>query len=83
MTDHPEPQPSETSADAERRARSVRTNKRQAWIYIAVGVVLTVLGLMGLMAEDRNFLDWLMLGLGLLNLVLGGMQLRRPEPPLG
>lgn len=82
MTDNLEPQPIEPTTDADRRARALRTNKRQAWIYIGVGVVLTVLGIIGLVAEDRSFLDWLLLGLGLVNLVIGAMQLRRPEPPL-
>ncbi|USQ77499.1 hypothetical protein [Ornithinimicrobium cryptoxanthini] len=87
MTEHGSPQPSEpthepAAEEIERRARQVRNNKRQSWIYLAVGAVLVVLGVMGVMADDRGILDWLMLGLGVLNLVIGGMGLRRPEPPL-
>lgn len=84
MTEQGSPQPAEpTPEEIERRARQLRNNKRQSWIYLAVGAVLVVLGVLGVMAEDRGILDWLMLGLGLVNLVIGGMGLRRPEPPLG
>lgn len=84
MTEPGSPQPTEpTAEEIERRARQLRNNKRQSWIYLAVGVVLVVLGIMGVLADDRGFLDWLMLGLGVLNLVIGGMGLARPEPPLG
>lgn len=84
MTEHASPQPTEpTAEEVERRARQLRNNKRQSWIYLAVGAVLTVLGILGVMDDDRGILDGLMLGLGVLNLVIGGMGLRRPEPPLG
>lgn len=84
MTEHGSPQPTEpTAEEIERRARQLRNNKRQSWIYLAVGAVLIVLGILGVVADDRGILDWLMLGLGVVNLVIGGMGLRRPEPPLG
>ena len=84
MTEHGSPQSAgPTPEEIELRARQLKNNKRQSWIYLAVGAVLVVLGVLGVIAEDRGILDWLMLGLGLLNLVIGGMGLRRPEPPLG
>ncbi|WP_114905749.1 hypothetical protein [Ornithinimicrobium murale] len=73
----PEQGPSQVpSARANRAAR----NKRQAWLYIVIGVVLGVVAVLGLLADDRGFLDWALLVLAIANLVMGVMAVRSPEP---
>lgn len=60
----------------EQRAR----NRKQAWLYIVIGVVLGTVAVLGLLADDRGFLDWALLVLAIANLVIGVMALRSPEP---
>lgn len=96
-TEHPDPQSPEpdpvpdpgtesrtesAAAAAERRARVTRNNKRQGWLYIAIGVALGVLAVIGLVGDDRGILDWLLLALALINLGVGTMALLRPDPRL-
>ncbi|MCK0113948.1 hypothetical protein MWU75_17540 [Ornithinimicrobium sp. F0845] len=64
------------------RARATRNNKRQAWLYIVIGVALGVLAVIGLVGDDRGILDWLLLALAVINLVVGVMALVRPDPRL-
>ncbi|WP_109473069.1 hypothetical protein [Ornithinimicrobium cavernae] len=79
MTGSPQP----VSPEPRPGARHTRANKRQAWLYIVIGVVLGAVAVLGLLGDDRGVLDWLLLVLGVINLVIGVLALRRPEPRLG
>lgn len=79
---NPEPEPTPDRIPGPEAAQR-STNKRQAWLYVIIGAALSVVAVLGLLAEDRGVLDWLLLVLGLINLGLGLMALRRPEPRLG
>lgn len=83
MTDQqPDPQQPDPQPAPGHRAAATAKNKRQAWLYIVIGVVLGVIAVLGLVAEDRSILDWLLLVLAVLNLGIGVMALLRPEPRL-
>jgi len=45
-------------------------------------VALGVLAVIGLLADDRGVLDWLLLALAVINLGVGAMALLRPDPRL-
>lgn len=60
----------------EQRAR----NRKQGWLYIVIGVLLGSVAVLGLLADDRGFLDWALLLLAIANLVIGALALRSPEP---
>ena len=82
MTDTPQgpdtpavPEPEQTA-----RERATARNKKQAWLYIVIGVVLGIVAVLGLMADDRGALDWALLVLAIVNLGIGVMAVRRPEP---
>lgn len=66
----------------QQRASATAKNKRQAWLYILIGVALSVLAIVGLVSDDRGVLDWLLLVLGVINLAVGVMSLLRPQPRL-
>lgn len=80
MTDTPDPVPPEREISLERKHTA--RNTRQAWIYIAIGVALGVVAVIGLLADDAGFLDWLLLALAVINLGIGVMSLLRPQPRL-
>lgn len=79
----PDRQEPEPQSALDRRAAATAKNRRQAWLYIVIGVVLGIIAVLGLVAEDRSILDWLLLVLAVLNLGIGVMALLRPEPRLG
>ena len=84
MTNAPDqPQPGPEQEPVPLIRQQTAKNKRQAWLYIAIGVVLGVVAVLGLTADDRGFLDWLLLGLAVINLGIGVMSLVRPQPRLG
>lgn len=72
----PEPTPQEPGA----QQQATKRNKQQAWLYIVIGLVLGVVAVLGLVADDRGFLDWALLVLAIANLVIGVMGLRKPDP---
>lgn len=82
VSPEPDPTPEPTGPGGPAAAQR-STNKRQAWLYVIIGAALSIVAVLGLMADDRGVLDWLLLVLGLINLGLGVMALRRPEPRLG
>ncbi|QDO88343.1 hypothetical protein FNH13_08300 [Ornithinimicrobium ciconiae] len=81
MTDTPDPQPEQEPVTLTRQQTA--RNKRQAWLYIVIGVALGVVAVIGLLADDAGFLDWLLLALAIINLTIGVMALTRPQPRLG
>lgn len=76
MTDQPDvPEPTA-------REQATARNRKQAWLYIVIGVVLGVVAVLGLISDDRGFLDWALLVLAIANLAIGVMAVRHPEPRL-
>lgn len=76
MTDTPQvPEPEPTA-----RRKATERNRKQAWLYIVIGLLLGVVAVLGLMADDRGALDWALLVLAIANLGIGVLALRRPEP---
>lgn len=69
----PEPEPTA-------RERATARNKKQAWLYIVIGLLLGTVAVFGLVAEDRGVLDWALLVLAIINLGIGVMAVLRPEP---
>ncbi|WP_256840062.1 hypothetical protein [Ornithinimicrobium faecis] len=76
MTDSPQVPAQEPTA----REKATARNKKQAWLYIVIGVVLGVVAVLGLVSDDRGALDWALLVLAIINLGIGVMAVRRPEP---
>lgn len=81
MTQPTEPTPEQEPVSVSRQQTA--KNKRQAWLYIVIGVALGAVATFGLVSDDPGFLDWLLLGLALVNLGIGVMALLRPQPRLG
>lgn len=82
MTDIPDQSAPEEDPVSVTRQQTAR-NRRQAWLYIAIGVALGAVAVFGLLADDAGLLDWLLLVLAVINLAIGLMSLLRPQPRLG
>lgn len=61
--------------------RRKRASKNNAWLYVILGVVIGGVGVVGLLGDDRSFLDWLLIALGLINLAIGVKVLTIPDEP--
>ncbi|WP_134771979.1 hypothetical protein [Ornithinimicrobium flavum] len=63
--------------------RSPRTLRRRGWLYVIIGLVLTVFGLQRWLAGDTGVLTWFVLGIGAFDLIGGWLmfQLARQAAP--
>lgn len=58
---------------------AAKSNRRNAWLYIGLGVLFLVTGGVGLLLSDSDLLDWLFIVLGVINVVMGVMNLRQAD----